>query len=277
MNEAEYNAADGIRRSDLWKIHDSPEKFKYALDHPDESEPTPALVFGQAAHKILLEPNDFTEEFAVAPDGIDKRTKDGKAQWADFLASNAGKTVIDRDTFNQCLSMSEKAMSDPTVAKLLAGRKEVPFFWDDPDTGVRCKVKIDCLTYLEDETIPVVVDYKTTTDARTNKFVRDAAEYGYFLQAAMYTEGVMRCLKLTDRPRFIFVVQEKKPPYSLNIITVPDDTMLYGIDLMRECLGTYRECMEMDNWPGYTGAFNVENELYVPGWLRPNAGDELVD
>ena len=268
MNEAEYNAAEGIRRSDLWKIHDSPEKYHWAITHPDESEPTPALVFGQAAHKILLEPNDFTEEFAVAPDGIDKRTKDGKAQWADFLASNAGKTVIDRDTFNQCLAMSEKAMSDPTVAKLLAGRKEVPFFWDDPDTGVRCKVKIDCLTYLEGMEIPVIVDYKTTKSAAMHDFQRDVYQFGYHLQAAMYTEGVMRNLKLTERPMFVFVVQEKTEPFSLNVITVPEDVMNFGLDTFRELLGIYKACSESGNWYGYTGFSGQPNELTLPAWLK---------
>ena len=34
MTEREYNEAEGIRRSDLWKIEDSPEKFKYNLEHP---------------------------------------------------------------------------------------------------------------------------------------------------------------------------------------------------------------------------------------------------
>ena len=44
MNELEYNQAEGIRRSDLWKMEDSPEKFKYFLEHPVEQ--TPAMAFG---------------------------------------------------------------------------------------------------------------------------------------------------------------------------------------------------------------------------------------
>jgi len=275
MNEAEYNAAEGIRRSDLWKIHDSPEKFKWAIEHPDE-ETTPAFTFGQAAHKLLLEPTDFFCEFAIKPD-VDRRTAEGKERWARFQEEAQGRTVIDQETYDTIRDMVKKAYAGPMVAKLLMGRKEQPYFWTDPDTGVKCKVRADCVTWLDGEELPVIVDYKTTTDARTRKFVRDAAEYGYFLQAAMYTEGVMRCLKLDARPRFAFIVQEKKPPHSINIITVPEDAMLYGLDTFRELLGVYHECVEMDNWPGYTGAFGMENELYVPGWLRPNAGDDLVD
>ncbi|MBQ1302965.1 MAG: hypothetical protein IIY29_06450 [Firmicutes bacterium] len=39
MTEQEYNQAEGIRRSDLWKMEDSPEKFKYFLEHPEEMNP----------------------------------------------------------------------------------------------------------------------------------------------------------------------------------------------------------------------------------------------
>ena len=54
MTEREYNEANGVRRSDLWRMNDSPEKYKYFLDNPPES--TPALVFGSACHKMILEP-----------------------------------------------------------------------------------------------------------------------------------------------------------------------------------------------------------------------------
>ena len=55
MTELEYNQAEGIRRSDLWKMEDSPEKFKYFLENPMEQ--TPAMAFGSACHKYVLEKN----------------------------------------------------------------------------------------------------------------------------------------------------------------------------------------------------------------------------
>jgi len=266
MNERDYNAAQGVRRSDLWKINDSPEIFRWAVDHPDEGEPSPSLVFGQAAHKMLLEPLDFGTEFAIKPDGIDRRTKEGKEEWNKFLAMSEGKTIISMDDYVTIKGMADKAMADPMVMKLLDGRKEVPFFWTDPDTGVKCKVKLDCLTYLDD--MPVVVDYKTCKSAKTDAFMRDAYSYGYHLQAAMYTEAVMRTQGLTERPMFVFVCQEKDAPYSMNIITVPEDTMNYGLDVMRELLGIYAECEKTGNWYGYTGATGQPNELSLPGWLK---------
>jgi exodeoxyribonuclease VIII len=266
MNEREYNAAAGVRRSDLWLINDSPEKFRWHMDHPDDGEPAPAFLFGQAAHKLLLEPMDFTNEFAIKPEGIDRRTTQGKAEWARFQEASQGKGIIDMDAYVQIHDMAEKVMADPMAARLLSGRKELPFFWTDEDSGVGCKVKLDCLTYLDD--MPVVVDYKTCKSARTEAFQRDAYQYGYHLQAAMYTEAVMRTQHLTERPMFVFVCQEKEAPYAINIITVPEDVMNYGLDTMRTLLGIYAECEKTGNWWGYSGVTGQPNELALPGWLK---------
>lgn len=266
MNEREYNEAKGVRRSDLWLIQDSPEKFRWHMDHPDTEEPSPALVFGQAAHKLLLEPATFMDEFAVIPDGIDRRTKDGKAAWALFLERNAGKTAISAETLTQITEMVNKAYDNDTARRLLDGEHEVPLFWTDPDTGVECKVKLDCLAELNG--VQVVVDYKTCKSAKTDAFMRDAYSYGYHLQAAMYTEAVMRTHGLEERPMFVFLCQEKDGPFALNFITVPEDTMNYGLDTMRELLGIYAACEKSGNWYGYTGITGMPNELSLPGWLK---------
>lgn len=271
MNEREYNAAEGIRRSDLWKISDSPEKFRYKMDHPEEEAQTPALVFGAAAHKILLEPTDFFLEYAIAPE-VDKRTKEGKAAWADFAEREAGKIAIDRETYDTVKAMANKVMADPMARKLFSGRKELPYFWTDADTGVKCKVKLDCLTYLDD--MPVVVDYKTCKSAKTEDFVRDAYKYGYHVQAAMYTEAVMRVKRLTERPMFVFVCQEKDPPFALNLITVPEDTVNFGLDEFRTLLGIYANCEKTGAWYGYRGITGEPNELSLPGWMKKDGNDQ---
>ena len=63
MTEKEYNEAEGVRRSDLWRMEDSAEKFRYFLDHPVEQ--TPAMAFGSACHKMILETASTTPESAA--------------------------------------------------------------------------------------------------------------------------------------------------------------------------------------------------------------------
>ena len=261
MTEQEYNAAEGIRRSDLWMMNDSPEKFRYRMDHPD-TEKSPALLFGSACHKYILEREDFRNEYAIAPN-VDKRTKAGKEEWQKFCDENAGKTVISEDDFTVMFDMADRIIECPLATEMLEGQHEVPFFWTDPETGEKCKCKADCVK--QEDGKYVIVDYKTTSSAQTEIFNREIFRYGYHFQAAMYSEGLQCALGLDYRPRFVFVAQEKKAPYSVNVIEVSDDVMEYGSTIYHELLRKYHECNEMDLWPGYVD--DVANETQLPGWL----------
>lgn len=267
MTEKEYNEAPGVRRSDLWKISESPEKYKWAMEHP--IEPTDAMIFGAAVHKYILEGDDFNDEYAIAPDGLDRRTKEGKAIWEQFSVSNAGKTILTTDQHRTMNGMQYAIYDNPIASKLIygKGKNEVPFFWTDKDTGEQCKVKLDRLVRIDKRF--VVVDYKTAQSAQTDRFIHDMVKLGYTLQAAMYTEGVMKCKRLKYRPDFVFVVQEKKEPYSVNVIYVANDSsvMQYGQDQFRELLGILHQCKETDYYYGYTGAFGEMSEAYLPGYI----------
>lgn len=271
MTEREYNEAPGIRRSDLWKIRESPEKFLWATTHPVET--SPAMLFGAAAHKLILEgTQEFATEFAVAP-VVDKRTKAGKDEWERFCAANKGKTIVSEDDFCTMFDMGGQICKCNLADELLHGKDgetEVPFFWTDKDTGEECKVKLDRLLQIEGKY--VVVDYKTAANAETEEFCRSIIRYGYHLQAAMYTEAVMVEKKLNYRPDFIFVVQEKKEPYSVNVVRVSGDSnvMLYGIDTFRELIGTLHNCKALNYFPGYLGMYGEMNDAELPGWVLLN-------
>lgn len=269
MTEREYNQAPGVRRSDLWRMHESPEKYKWFLEHPPES--TPTLTFGAAAHKMLLEPDGFNDEFAVLPN-VDRRTKAGKEAYEAFLIDKSEKTVIIQDDYDTIVAMTEKANSIPYVRELLKGEHEKSFFWDDPDTGERCKVRVDIITEIDGKL--TIADYKTAANAKTEIFNNDIFRYGYHLQAYMYTEAVMQDMHLTERPDFLFVVQEKKAPYAVNLIQVTEDVMLAGMDTFRELIGTLHQCKETGFWYGYTGIYGEPNEAFLPGWMQ--MGDEEV-
>ena len=136
MTEAEYRRHPAISRSELWRIRESPLKFAYYKAHPEE--PTPALIFGQVFHKLALEPEGFTDEYAVAPN-IDRRTKEGKQALAEFLDESEGKTLVPADMYKQASEMCKSLYAEPFAVKLLSGRREVPFFWRDDSTGEECK------------------------------------------------------------------------------------------------------------------------------------------
>lgn len=260
MTEAEYRKQPGVTRTELWRIRESPEKFKWYQEHPEE--PTPALIFGAAAHKMLLEPGLFGNEFAVAPE-VDRRTKEGKAAYNGFLALSEGMSILAPADYQKAVEMAQKARETPFIRKLLNGEVEKAFYWTDELTGEPCKCRVDCLTYIGGK--PVIVDYKTTTDASTDAFMRAAVNYGYDFQAAMYSDGVEKATG--QKPLFVFIAQEKTAPYAVNILQADDLMVKRGRDLFREYIGIYHECKETGNWYGYLGAYNVINNLALPAWL----------
>ena len=273
MTEQEYRSHPYVSRSELWKINESPEKFKWYREHP--ITPTTALVFGQVTHKLLLQPETFDNEFVIAPN-CDRRTKAGKEEYDQFIATVGDRTVVSQDDYNKALDMVTVVRDNPIVRYYLsAGDAEVPFFWADDLTGEECKCRVDYLSVIDGEY--VVLDYKTTGNAATDIFSnKDVWRYGYAFQAAMYSEGVMHGLRLAERPRFIFIAQEKNPPYAVNVIAVPDEVMLAGLDKYRELLGLYHECRVMDYWPGYNGALNELNEIALPGWMQLGVEEDDV-
>jgi len=266
MTEREYNEAEGIRRSDLWKMNDSPEKFKWFSEHPVEQ--TPAMAFGSACHKMILEPNDFGNEYAVAPAGVDKRTKDGKAIWEAFMAENEGKEIVPADKAEAMAGMEAALEACPLAHYLIRGdgQTEVPVFWTDPETGEKCKAKCDRVLKDQDGKY-YIVDYKTTGSAQTDKFNRSIINYGYAFQAAMYSEGLQIALDLGYRPEFVFVAQEKEAPFSVNVIRVSPEVMEYGKKQYRMLLDKLHTCKELDEWPGYLPVEGGMNWTDLPAWV----------
>lgn len=263
MTEKEYRAHPAISRSELWKISESPEKFKWYREHPEK--PTPALLFGQVVHKLLLEPDGFEREFAVLPD-IDRRTKAGKDEYNAFIGANDGKGIVTLEMFQTAWEMAEKAKQDPFVAKLLKGEHEKPFFWTDEVTGEDCKCRVDCLTDIGGK--PYIIDYKTCADASNDAFMRDALKYGYHVQSAMYSDGVEQ--NIGTKPTFVFIAQEKTAPYAVNIFQADEALVQYGMDVYRELMGIYHYCKTNDRWYGYLGREQIINNLQLPAWMAKN-------
>ena len=262
MTEREYRAHPAISRSDLWLIRESPEKFKYYTEHPPE--PTPAQVFGQAFHKLALQPESFYEEFAVFP-GTDKRTK----AFRDFKELNADKTVILEQSYTEAYRLSEALHHHPEpeigrmIGRLLSGEREKVYFWTDEDTGIACKCRADCVT--DKPEYVIVTDLKSALHADTENFTKATIRYGYDFQAAMYSEGVRK--NTGKRVVFVFLVIEKEPPYAVNIFQADEIFVRRGYDIYRELMGIYRDCRTTGDWYGYTGKYKIINNLSLPAWL----------
>lgn len=257
MNDRDYNAMEGIRRSDLWKIKQSPLHFRWHMDHPEE--PTPALIFGRAMHKYLLEPETFRDEFAIAP-SCDRRTKEGRRIYEDFADSVGDREVLTLDDMERIGEMKRALMENDDVADLMIRtvQKEEPYQWIDAETHEMCKVKADAIADYNGDLY--IIDYKTTVSCADGAFERSVRKYGYDFQAGMYTEGV-NCATLQEHG-FVFIAQEKDAPYASRVYWCDAGFIKRGMAEFHDLLRTYHECKKTNTWKGYESA-----DLYSEEWL----------
>jgi len=248
---AEYHARPEISKSGLDKIAQFPALYLAHKNRPPQ--PAEELVIGSATHTLILEPEKFEQEFIVAPAGMDRRTKEGRAAFAQL--EDSGKQILSASQYELVSGMALSVRSNPVALDLISGgHAEVSFdsILEDVPTRGRCD-------YLRSD--GVVIDLKTTKSASKRGFAKSIAEYRYHVQAAIYTD-LLEANGLFV-PEFIFIAVEKTYPYASAIYKLDQDALDLGRALYRRDLATYKHCMEMDEWPGYPEEVVT---LSLPSW-----------
>ena len=259
MTNKEYRENEAISRSELSVLlKETPMHFKYRKENPKED--TPALAFGHAAHKYILEKELFSLEFAVAP-VCDRRTKAGKETYEAFLQESAGKEVISAEDYETIKAMAQAVDEDPFARAFLTGECEQSFFWTDAETGEACKVRPDCIALVNGKRY--IVDYKTTNSCADGAFEKSVRQFGYKFQTGMYREGVFQ--NTFEEYGFAFVAQEKTAPYACRVYVCNEDFMIEGYEQFKKALNLYHWCKVNNCWYGYEGSETLVSELVGEG------------
>ena len=254
MTEQEYRSAPGVNKSTLWNLRRSPAHYKYFLDNPPED--TPSMKIGRAVHSLILTPDLYGEEFAVLPEGIDRRTKAGKEEYESFMQQNTGKEILSFMDAAMIENLANAVKNCPDAADLLKGtEREKPFFWSD-DNGIRCKCRMDAVTTGR------IVDIKTAQDADTDIFTREAMRYGYHVQAAHYIDAYYKTIA-SKTPEWYFIVIEKTDPFCVNVLKADIGFLDYGFIVRQELMKKLIECEKANSWPSYG-----VNEICLPAWVE---------
>jgi hypothetical protein len=228
-------------------LQSSPAHF--VRQYTEEKKPsTKAQRFGIAAHVYLLEGFDaFTQGFVVEPI-IDKRTKLGKAAYAEWLALNEGKQSITEEDFEHIIKMDKAFHDHPDVRSMMlgnVGQAEKTIAWRDPITGANCKCKPDWLA----ADTSFVIDLKTCESAHPDDVRRSIRRYMYHLSASFYLQGVEAERLTIPEWRWVFV--EKKAPYAVAVYK-PSDLMIdEGDRLVSRALDIYRMCRKRNRWDAF--------------------------
>lgn len=211
-------------------------------------------VLGEGGEFVILDP----EVHGLTAKGKVSDSPRSTAMWKDAEAEarDRGAVPVHIDDWRKSDLMAEQVRKHPIAGKLFEydGYAELSGYWVDPITGVRLRYRPDYLIELPDGRI-ICVDYKTTIDASVAHFEKASGDYGYFQQEPWYCDGIRAC-GLGD-PKFLFVVQEKEPPYLVNVIEHHADDVSRGRDLNRLAIDLYADCIASGEWPGYEPAVHT--------------------
>ncbi|EJP8613482.1 PD-(D/E)XK nuclease-like domain-containing protein, partial [Salmonella enterica subsp. enterica serovar Cerro] len=184
-NEA-YHAGPGVSKSQLDDIADTPAIYLWRKNAPVDTEKTKSLDTGTAFHCRVLEPEEFSKRFIIAPE-FNRRTSAGKEEEKTFLeeCARTGRTVLTAEEGRKIELMYQSVMALPLGQWLVesGGYAESSVYWEDPETGILCRCR-------PDKIIPEfhwIMDVKTTADIQ--RFRTAYYDYRYHVQDAFYSDG----------------------------------------------------------------------------------------
>jgi hypothetical protein len=242
---------------------------------------TPSMLLGDATHAAVLQPALFDDRF-VAADQCSGSKRDGQrcsyggsvrigGRWycgthAPDREPDAGFICLSSEQMAKVEAMRREVQKHEYAAELLAqaDRIELSFVWDQQVDGasapVRCKGRADAIVL----GVRTCWDLKTTTSAKADDFERSIWEFAYFIQAAMYLDGLRA--NGIDLDRFAFLTVESDDPHAVGVHKLDETAVEAGRWLYRQMLPQYAQSIKTGLWLGYGKLTTVS--LPAWGWQR---------
>lgn len=267
----EYHAAESISHSKLEVFRRRPALYKKRfIDKSSKREESPAFTVGSALHCAVLEPGEYPHRYVLKADGIDRRTKDGKAKWEAFCEAHAGKVVLDREDADLVAEMVDAVVKNPTAAQLLRG--------GEAEVSWRASAKslphpMQCRTdYFNAKGCdlsngrPYVADVKTVDSldgAEFRNFDRAFVNFGYHRQCGFYLPLLQDCgVVCWD---FFFIVVEKCEPFGCVVYKPDEQAVSRGIDENVSDLARLASCYLKNDWPNMPAGVQT---IGLPSWYN---------
>lgn len=238
ISEDEYLAdpvpGGSLSASGAKALLECPARYRYQREHPVRKQ---VFDFGSAAHKLAL---------GAGPE----------------------ITIVDYDDWRTKAAKEEREAARAAGVER-GGKPEQSLFMQDEASGVWLRARLDWMPDPHSAMRPVIFDYKTTRSANPDSFAKSMYDYGYHVQAAFYADLYCQ-LTGVDAP-FLFIAQEKEPPYLVTVCQPDADAMRAGRDKVRQAIEIYRDCTEAGIWPGYTDEIAT---ISLPPWARAREDSE---
>lgn len=247
MPEEQYHGmSDRLSSTGVKALLRSPAHFRHYADHG--REPTDSFDLGTVAHTLAL----GTGWGVAVWDGPDWRGKEAQA-FKDQARADHTIPIL-RGQYAQVEQMWDRLRDHPIAGSWFApgaGISEISLFWTDQETKIGCRGRVDRLT-LTDDGRPLIVDYKTCSDASPFAVRSSIAKFRYYVQEAWYRAALQRVGLDPDAcADFVFVFQETKPPFPVTIVRLASTAVWLGRREMERALEIYAQCDATGEWPDY--------------------------
>lgn len=241
----------------------------YLNPRAEPQKQTEPLLFGRAAHHLLLGEADFREHFAVRPDTYrddEAKTKpwSGNAKVCKDWMKEAAKAGLDVVTTAQLVrirGMAEALKREPLIrAGVLNGRIEHSMVWRDEETGVWLKVRPDAIPAVDMS----FADLKTIEDITDDGIERAISDHDLHVQGALVG---MACRAVLGREMesFSLVFSEKNSPHCVRVVELSGADLDLGEQQIRAVLPIFAKACETGVWHGPGGG--QQDATYFP--VRP--------
>ena len=137
----------------------------------------------------------------------------------DFQQLHPGKMILPCDVWNRLLAAERTLRVHPHVHEWMGeGDPESSAFWEDPQTGIRCKGRLDWYN----PGLDMIMDLKFTDCVKYSLCLRRIERHHYDLQAAWYCRAV-KALRGSQPVFAIIYIETVKPHRITPIVLSPAD------------------------------------------------------
>ena len=298
-----YLAAKGESSSALKEALKSPRHYLIYKNENLKPKDESHFTLGTFIHSAFLEPSKFGK-VKVLPEGGNRSSKAGiqtliMYYWKllgiapdQFLADmnmndlkevlfdmetaakNQGYTFIDPEMKQivDIVHVSYATYGGGIIPRLVAnGRTEVSMYGKDPVTGLKVKIRPDCMLLEEQVGANIIMSVKTTSATSIEGFMRDAAKYRYDLAEGMYLKVAS---EITGR-KFtgtLMLVAQTVIPYQCFLLWLDAEDLACGKYKYAQAMDIVRQCKEADSWPGFETYAEADAsgiiQVRFPAWTR---------
>ncbi len=228
----EYQDLSGLNQTTL------KQRLRGVDSEKAQKNPIDQQIIGHAGHCLVLEPDRFHSMYVRAPDGTGGGKQTTQQARLDFQQHHPGKIILRGDVWNRLLAAERTLRVHPRVHEWMGeGDPEISAFWKDPQTGIRCKGRLDWYN----PELDMIMDLKFTGCVKHSLCLRRIERHHYDLQAAWYCRAV-KALR-GSQPVFAVVYIETVRPHQIAPIVLSPADLERGEQKIHEALHSLPDVM----------------------------------